>query len=57
MKYLKLPAIKVTRFEKKQLPMDDYLKFVCDNLKYTIDINSTRKLRSKLSVGVRFVLK
>lgn len=57
MEYLKLPVVKTTRFKEKQLSMDDYLKFVFNNLKTTVNINSARKLKKKLSVGVRFVLK
>lgn len=57
MEYFKLPIVKTTRYKDKRLSMNDYLKFVLNNLKTTIDINSARKLKKKFSVGVRFVLK
>ena len=57
MKYLKLPIAKTSRHKEKQLTMDDYLKFVFNNLKYTVNINSVRTLKKKFFVGVRFILK
>jgi hypothetical protein len=57
MDYLKLPVVKTTGFKEKQLPMDDYLQFVCNNLKTTVNLNSIRELKKEFFVGVRFVLK
>jgi cell fate (sporulation/competence/biofilm development) regulator YmcA (YheA/YmcA/DUF963 family) len=57
MDYLKLPVVKTTGFKEKQLPMDDYLQFVCNNLKTTVNLNLIRELKKEFFVGVRFVLK
>lgn len=57
MEDLNLPIIKGTNFKKKWLPMDDYLKFVLMNLKYTVDIESARKWKKKLGVNAPFSLK
>ena len=57
MEKLKLPIIKVELLPPRPLSMDDYLKFVCDNLKTTVDIDWARKWKKESFVGVRFVLK
>lgn len=57
MKDLNLPIIKGEDiFNKKSLSMDDYLKFVLFNLKYTVDIEAVRKWKKELTVNVPFLL-
>jgi len=57
MENLNLPIIKINRSKDKRLSMDDYLKFVLNNLKLNIKINSTRESKKRRFVGVYFVLK
>ena len=40
--------------QKKWLPMDDYIKFVQFNLKYTVNIKTVRKWKKELAVNVPF---
>ena len=54
MKKLKLPIIKGSMGEPKILPMDDYLKFVQFNLKYTLDRKFYAKQKKLLAVDVPF---
>lgn len=56
MEKLDLPVIKDTRFEPKHLSMDDYLRFVHLNLKYTIDRERVRKEKMSASVPVSFAI-
>jgi len=51
MEKLKLPVVKGRTPESKQLSMDDYLKFVYLNLKYTLD----RKSKRQAAVNVPFL--
>ena len=56
MEDLKLPIIKNWRQADKVLSMDDYLKFVTFNLKYTVDIEAVRKQKREMAVDVPFRL-
>jgi len=57
MKKLNLPIIKGNIPDAKRLSMDDYLKFVSLNLKYTLDRKVVRKQKKSASVNVSFSLK
>jgi len=57
MKYLNLPVAKTTRRNAKHLSMNDYLRFVINNLKYSVDIDAVRKDKSRVPVNVPFVMK
>ena len=57
MEKLKLPVVKGRTPKPKRLSMDDYLKFVYLNLKYTLDRKNIRKYKSLLAVNVPFSLK
>ena len=56
-KKLNLPIIKGTIPGAKRLSMDDYVKFVALNLKYTIDKRVIRKQKKLAGVNVSFSLK
>lgn len=56
MDYLKLPVVKRTALKEKTLSMDEYLRFVFNNLKYAAHVSSVRKSKEKLFVNERFVL-
>jgi hypothetical protein len=56
-KKLNLPIIKGTFPNAKRLSMDDYVKFVVLNLKYTIDKRVVRKQKRLAAVNVAFSLK
>jgi len=56
MEYLNLPKIRIKPHKEKSLNMDDYLKFVINNLKYTINIKIIRKSKKNLFVNLPFVL-
>ncbi len=56
MKKLKLPIIKVPKQQSKILSMDDYLKFVQFNLKYTFDRQAYTKWKKMQIVDVPFRL-
>ncbi len=49
MKKLKLPIIKKQPPGGKTLTMDEYVKFVCMNLKYTVDRKAVEE-RKRLTV-------
>ena len=57
MKHLKLPVLKEKGRKEKHTSMDDYLRFVIGNLRYTVDIDSARRLKRKLFAGAPFILK
>lgn len=57
MKCLNLPIVKVETHKAKYLSMNDYLKFVIENLKYTVDVKAGRALSKKMAVNIPFVLK
>lgn len=57
MEKLNLPIIKGKLPGAKRLSMDDYLKFVTLNLKYTLDKKSIRKQKRAANVNVPFSLK
>ena len=57
MEKLKLPVVKGRTPKSKRLSMDNYLKFVYLNLKYTLDRKNIRKYKSLLAVNVPFSLK
>jgi len=54
---LNFPVIKGTPPAAKQLSMDDYLKFVTLNLKYTVDKKAIRRQKKLAAVNVPFWLK
>ena len=57
MKKLKLPIIKAPMQQPKILSMDDYLKFVQFNLKYTFDRQAYAKWKKMQIVEAPFRLK
>lgn len=57
MKKLKLPIIKESLPVARWLSMDDYLKFIALNLKYTVDKKALRKQKKLMAVNVPFSLK
>ncbi len=54
---LHLPIITGPLPEKKQLSMDDYLKFVCFNLRYVSNKTTVRELKKQQAVNNPFSLK
>lgn len=54
MENLNLPIIKGELPTGKHLSMDDYLKFVTLNLKYTVDIKNIRKQKRLSAVNEPF---
>lgn len=54
MKKLNLPVIKGYFSEPKALSMDEYLKFVQFNLKYTVNKKANTKWKKMLSVNIPF---
>jgi hypothetical protein len=54
---LDLPIINEPIPEPKPLLMDEYLEFVIFNLKYTVDIDSSRNWKKMLFVNMPFSLK
>lgn len=57
MEDLKFPIIKGKIPAAKRLSMDDYLRFVTLNLKYTVDREANRKSKRLSAVNVPFSLK
>ena len=57
MNELNLPIIKNDAPLPRSLSMDDYLKFVTLNLKYTIDTKALRRQKKLEMVNVPFSLK
>jgi hypothetical protein len=57
MKRLNLPVIKGKTPSPRSLSMDDYVKFIDLNLRYTLDRKNIRKYKSLLAVNVPFSLK
>jgi len=57
MKKLNLPIIKGNIPAAKHLSMDDYLKFVSFNLKYTLDKKAIRKQKKLAGVNVAFSIR
>jgi len=57
MEKIKLPVVRNIPTRDKWLSMDDYLKFVIFNLRYTSDRKTGRKWKRLLGVNVPFVLK
>ena len=54
---LKFPVIKGKLPPPKHLSMDDYLKFVNLNLKYTVDMEAVRRQKRAQVVNTPFFLK
>ena len=54
---LNLPIIKGVLPRPRRLSMDDYLRFVTFNLKYTVDNKAIRKQQKLAVVNVSFSLK
>ena len=57
MKHLNLPIIKEKAHKERRLTMDEYLRFVIDNLKYTVNIAVAKKLKKNIFAGKRFILR
>ncbi len=57
MRALKLPIIRTKMGRERHLSMDDYLRFVITNLKFTVDMTTVRRLKKKLSVSIPFIMK
>lgn len=57
MKKLNLPVIKGNIPKARRLSMDDYLKFVTFNLKYTLDRKNIRRQKRLSKVNTAFLLK
>ena len=57
MQNLRLPIIKVKKLKARQLSMDDYLRFVITNLKYTISASSLTISNRKMFTGAPFTMK
>jgi len=57
MEKLEFPIISIPLPEKKQLSMDDYLKFVQFNLQYTCDIEASREQKRISVVKIPFSIK
>ncbi|MEK6563658.1 MAG: hypothetical protein AABZ27_02815 [Candidatus Omnitrophota bacterium] len=57
MEKMKLPVICNIPTKDKWLSMDDYLKFVIFNLRYTSDRKNGRKWKRLLGINVPFVFK
>lgn len=57
MEKLNLPVIKGKTPSPRYLSMDDYVKFVDLNLRYTLDRKNIRKYKRLLAVNVPFSLK
>jgi len=57
MEKMKLPVVRNIPIKDKWLSMDDYLKFVIFNLRYTSDGKTGRKWKRLLGINVSFVLK
>lgn len=53
---LNLPVTKENLPPSRVLSMDQYLEFVYFNLRYTVDINSCRRLKKGLHVDRSFKL-
>lgn len=53
---LKFPVIKKPLPLPKALSMDDYLRFVSFNIKYTLNKRAYQKWKKTSAVNVRFVL-
>ena len=57
MEKMKLPVVRNIPIKDKWLSMDDYLKFVIFNLRYTSDGKTGRKWKRLLGINAPFVLK
>ena len=57
MEKLKLPIIRKPSLKPKALSMDDYLRFVSFNLKYTFNRKVYQKWKKDSGVNTAFVLK
>lgn len=57
MKKLNLPVVKRMLLAAKCLSMNDYMKFIFFNLKYTTDKKTVRKQKKLTAVNVPFLLK
>lgn len=54
---LNFPVMKQPLPEHRALSMEEYLKFVLFNLKYTVDIKSVREGKRKFCPSIQFILK
>ena len=57
MEKMKLPVVRNIPTRDKRLSMDDYLKFVIFNLRYTSDGKTGRKWKRLLGINAPVVLK
>lgn len=56
MEHLNLPIFKEKTHKARRLTMDEYLRFIIDNLKYTVD-TAAKKLKRNIFAGKRFILR
>ncbi|GEM_PF-740546 len=54
---LRFPIIKKPLPEPKSLSMDDYLRFVSFNIKYTLNMGAYQNWKKDSAVNVAFVFK
>ena len=57
MEHFNLPIFKEKIRKEKRLTMDEYLKFIVNNLKYTVNMPIARKLKKDLFAGRKFILR
>jgi len=57
MEHLNLPIFKEKTHKVRRLTMDEYLRFVIDNLKYTVNTAAAKKLKQNIFAGKRFILR
>ena len=57
MENLNFPIFKEKTHKVRRLTMDEYLKFVIDNMKYTVNVAAAKKLKKNIFVGKRFILR
>lgn len=57
MEHLNLPIFREKTHKERRLTMDEYLRFVIDNLKYTVNIAAAKKLKKNIFAGRRFILR
>lgn len=53
---LKFPVIRSKARKERHLSMDDYVTFVTENLKLTVDMKAVRAWKRKITVRAPFVL-
>ena len=54
---LNFPVIRGTILQSKTIGMDDYLRFIFFNLRYTVDRDACRHQKNALYVNSKFFIK